>query len=249
VDEFILAHLLGWFGKALVMRDYVLSLMSSVLFEFEELSLQHLLPNFKECWWDHIILDVLGCNLIGIYIGMKTCEWFQMREYDWAGKRAKKKKGVTGRFANFAKIFVPYRYDMYKWEIFKSLRHFLASLALLLCFTIIDLNAFFLKYFLWIPPPHPINAFRLIIWFLVGNPATREFYQYCFDKECKRLGTQAWIGFAMLFTESLLSFKYSDDMFYKPFPSDVKVAWTITFTILALWAFYLAIRSDKKKIK
>lgn len=28
---------------------------------------QHMLPNFKECWWDSWILDVLLCNAAGRY--------------------------------------------------------------------------------------------------------------------------------------------------------------------------------------
>jgi hypothetical protein len=28
--------------------------MMSVMFEIMEYSLQHQLPNFAECWWDHV---------------------------------------------------------------------------------------------------------------------------------------------------------------------------------------------------
>ena len=35
-DEFVLAHFLGWFGKALVIRDFTVLLSLSVLFEFVE---------------------------------------------------------------------------------------------------------------------------------------------------------------------------------------------------------------------
>ena len=34
-----------------------------------ELSLQHILPHFRECWWDHVFLDVLFSNTIAIEIG------------------------------------------------------------------------------------------------------------------------------------------------------------------------------------
>lgn len=30
-----------------------------------ELTFQHMLPNFNECWWDSWILDVAVCNFIG----------------------------------------------------------------------------------------------------------------------------------------------------------------------------------------
>jgi hypothetical protein len=38
----------------------------SVMFELMELTFQHWLPNFNECWWDSWILDVLICNNIGV---------------------------------------------------------------------------------------------------------------------------------------------------------------------------------------
>lgn len=41
----------------------------SILFEIVELSLRHWIPNFYECWWDSLLLDLFGCNLIGILIG------------------------------------------------------------------------------------------------------------------------------------------------------------------------------------
>lgn len=57
----------------------------SVMFEFLEYSLEHQLPNFSECWWDHWIMDVLVCNGLGIYCGMKTLEWLSLKTYKWQG--------------------------------------------------------------------------------------------------------------------------------------------------------------------
>ncbi|OCB83859.1 phosphatidylserine synthase 2 [Sanghuangporus baumii] len=53
IDIFCLAHALGWFGKALILRDYWFCWILSIAFELAEYSLQHQLPNFAECWWDH----------------------------------------------------------------------------------------------------------------------------------------------------------------------------------------------------
>ena len=39
--------------------------MQSILFELIEFTFDNWLPNFAECWWDHLLLDVLGCNLLG----------------------------------------------------------------------------------------------------------------------------------------------------------------------------------------
>ena len=40
--------------QALIIRDYWLLTVTSVLFEVLEYSLEHQLPNFSECWWDHV---------------------------------------------------------------------------------------------------------------------------------------------------------------------------------------------------
>lgn len=44
----------------------------------------HLLPNFAECWWDQVILDILLCNGGGIWLGMTICKFLEMRTYRWA---------------------------------------------------------------------------------------------------------------------------------------------------------------------
>ena len=44
-----------------------------------------------------------------------------------------------------------------------------------------ELNAFYLKYLLWLEPPHFLNVIRLVYYFLAGMPAIRELYQYLSD--------------------------------------------------------------------
>ena len=55
----------------------------SIAFEFAEYSLAHQLANFNECWWDHWVLDVLLCNWFGTYVGMKTCQYFEVKHFSW----------------------------------------------------------------------------------------------------------------------------------------------------------------------
>lgn len=49
-DEFVIAHTLGWWGKAIIIRDRKLLWILSLGFEFMELTFSHMLPNFNECW-------------------------------------------------------------------------------------------------------------------------------------------------------------------------------------------------------
>ena len=53
-DWFVPAHLIGWWAKAIILRDFWFANVLSVLFEIYEYSLEHQLPNFHECWWDHV---------------------------------------------------------------------------------------------------------------------------------------------------------------------------------------------------
>jgi hypothetical protein len=83
VDFYVVAHLLGWTGKMLIIRDFKLAWFLSVLFEVIELSLKHHLPNFSECWWDSLLLDILIFNGGGIYLGLLICRLFKFRRYTW----------------------------------------------------------------------------------------------------------------------------------------------------------------------
>lgn len=71
IDEFVVAHALGWWGKALILRDNLILWTISVGFELMEMTFQHWLPNFNECWWDHWILDVAVCNWAGLAAGVR----------------------------------------------------------------------------------------------------------------------------------------------------------------------------------
>lgn len=77
-DLFAFAHATGWFIKTLVVRDPKIIFFQSVAFELIEYSLRDTLNNFKECWWDHLIVDVLGCNLIGILLGLYAIKQFKL---------------------------------------------------------------------------------------------------------------------------------------------------------------------------
>eukprot|EP00388_Colpodella_angusta_P030200 GDKK01018843.1.p1 GENE.GDKK01018843.1~~GDKK01018843.1.p1 ORF type:complete len:488 (+),score=130.58 GDKK01018843.1:1-1464(+) len=83
IDIFVICHFLGWFVKALILRDFWLCWVLQIVFEWMEISLRHILPNFWECWWDHLLLDVFGCNAFGIWLGMKVVEKLNMKNYTW----------------------------------------------------------------------------------------------------------------------------------------------------------------------
>lgn len=73
--------------KGVLIRHMGILWAISVMWELTEIAFAHLLPNFVECWWDALILDVLICNGLGIWCGLKICKILEMREYKWASIR------------------------------------------------------------------------------------------------------------------------------------------------------------------
>jgi len=228
-DEFVPAHFLGWFGKAIMLRDYWLCWALSILFEILEISLQHLLPNFAECWWDHVIVDILVCNFFGMLLGLKMCQYFQMKPYHWVAR-------------------VSPELDEYRWEVLSNWKRLFAALLMLFTFSVVELNAFFLKFVLWIPPPHPINVGRLFLWWAIGQPGLREFYQWVTDPNCKRFGTASWLCAAIMGTEALVWIKFGKGMFPNATPPVIFWGWTISAVVFLLWAFwYFGIRKPSQE--
>ena len=46
--------------QTLILRDWWLCTVLSVMFEVLEYTLEHQLPNFSECWWDHVSVAARG---------------------------------------------------------------------------------------------------------------------------------------------------------------------------------------------
>lgn len=49
-------------------------------------------------------------------------------------------------------------------------------------FLTVELNTFFLKFCLWIPPRNPVIIYRLILWWLIAIPTIREYNSYLQDR-------------------------------------------------------------------
>jgi len=136
-----------------------------------ELTFQHLLPNFNECWWDSWVLDVLVCNWLGIAVGMWTVRHFKSKEYNWRGisqqptLMAKAQRGLMQ--------FTPYSFDDYRWQAFSSPKRCLQCLLPPAAVLLMEVNHFFLKYILWVPPSSMLNVYRLSLLALMAVPGLR----------------------------------------------------------------------------
>ena len=137
-DLFALAHFLGWFFKTLICRDVKLLLFSSVLFEMIEYSLRNTLNNFKECWWDQIVIDIFGCNLLGIIVGFYVIDRFQLDRYRWSLRTAPLK---YSHWEYFKRFLSTWDLSGLETKAFRSLRHFL-KMSLFVIMVIIVLFSF-----------------------------------------------------------------------------------------------------------
>mmetsp|Transcript_35800 Transcript_35800/g.49021 ORF Transcript_35800/g.49021 Transcript_35800/m.49021 type:complete len:276 (-) Transcript_35800:97-924(-) len=232
-EQFALAHLLGWWMKTLIFRDMFVVTIMSVLFEIWEYSLEHLLPNFRECWWDHWILDVLGCNLLGMLLGLLTIRFFKMQEYDFSGEES---EGILKRFLT---QFTPKKFDIYYINVLNSRRKFLVLFALMVFTSMVECNVFFLKYLLWFPPEHPLILGRLVLFSLMALPCLREFYHFITTPKCYKVGTMLWLFCGATTLESLVCYKYSKGSFDDiETPSHVWVGWVVGTFIVGLFSLY-----------
>ena len=99
-DVHFVAHFVGWWGKMMIMRDWYLAWACSIGFEICEITFRHWLPNFYECWWDHLFLDLFGCNLIGIILGHYTIKYFGSSRLRWIwDPKTPKKRPVSHQMA------------------------------------------------------------------------------------------------------------------------------------------------------
>lgn len=116
------------------------------------------------------------CNGLGIYIGMKTCEWFSMLPYNWRGLWAI--PTFKGKLKRMISQFRPYNWIEFDWRPADSIKRFLYVFAVFCVFLLGELNTFYLKYILWIPPPNFLCLGRLIFMWLISAVAMRESFEY-----------------------------------------------------------------------
>jgi len=245
-DAFVPTHFIGWWLKTLILRDWWLCTVISVMFEVLEYTLEHQLPNFSECWWDHWIMDALVCNGLGIFLGMKTLRYFSMKPYHWRGLW--NISTYRGKFRRIIAQFGPHSWIDYDWKPTSSLTRWFFMLLAIFVFLLAELNTFYLKFILWVPPAHYLNLVRLFIYLLAGAVSMRETFQYLDDPNCGNFGRQAWVVLAIIITEFLIIAKFGWETVTLPLPRHVAVFWIFGLTGLVcwtVWKFYISKKSER----
>jgi phosphatidylserine synthase 2 len=228
-DVYLSAHFVGWFFKMLVVRNFKFAMFLSIFFECLELTFRHWLPNFHECWWDHVLLDIIICNTGGIIAGHYFIKYFRVKRFKWTASTANKQNLLS----NFSAFLRPGQMSPRPWHVFSSTRRFWAVIYYVMLMNAVDLSNFFNKFVLWIPSSHFILTYRIFLWGFLSMVATKEYYTYITDPRCNRMGPFLWIGHFLIFMEGLLFWKFSKaEMFTAPFPFWVKFAWTMVFLMI-----------------
>lgn len=236
MDCFAVAHFLGWLFKAILIRHAGILWCISIMWEITEIQFAHLLPNFVECWWDAIILDILLCNGVGIWVGLKVCKILEMREYKWVGLRHI--STTTGKIKRAVLQFTPESWTAVRWMDPKcTYMRFFAVCQLVIFWQVTELNTFFLKHIFEMPPSHPIVIIRLILIGLFTSPSVRQYYIYATDTTCKRMGTQCWVYCAIMFCEAILCIKNGKELFSQT--QATKVIWWLLIQAVLSFVFVL----------
>ncbi|CAI5737729.1 unnamed protein product [Hyaloperonospora brassicae] len=227
------AHVTGWWGKMCMFRDWRFCWVLSIAFELLELALQFVISDFQECWWDSLLLDMLGANLLGMCLGRVTLWLLESKEYDWSGRRGKK----LGYFRLALNQFTPFEWEQYHWEVFSSFKRFAEIVFAMVMCLITELNAFFMMTTLSIPKESNFNSYRLFLVFMIGIPAAAEYYEFITNPKCWRLGQNSWMVLSIAIFEVLVWIKFSADgvLFTQP-PPDLVVYPIVAFaTMFSMW--------------
>ena len=78
--------------------------------------------------------------------------------------------------------FTPAQWDKDEWHPLLGPWRFFQVLTLCIIFLTVELNTFFLKFCLWVPPRNPVIVYRLILWWLIAIPTIREYNSYLQDR-------------------------------------------------------------------
>ncbi|KAF7683155.1 Phosphatidylserine synthase 2 [Astathelohania contejeani] len=259
MDYYILAHLFGFFAKALIFRDYFFCWLISILFEIMEYTLVHHHPNFSECWWDHWVLDVLICNSVGIWMGISVCKYFNMKLFNW--RRNIRLVGYQGndmyqRAIDRYKICVHRRVSLINNHKGSNVKDFIRknflwnyiTITLLSSVTMIaELNIFYLKAELWVPPDHPLIIARLLLYGFMGFFSVKEIFLNIYENHMVSMNQMGFICASIIFFEVMLSIKYNDGQYTFIFPMHIKIFWFYLIVAIIIGAICSYYRKDETR--
>lgn len=252
MDVFIAAHLLGWFFRAVMFRNNLLVWTLSLLFEVYELTFRHWLPNFYECWWDHLLLDVFGCNMLGIFLGDWVLKKLGAEKFHWFFKPTEESERMPylRRFWFSLTQVRPFVEKM-EWHFLASLKNYLIILWVIGITSLADLSNFFNKKMLGIPPNHWILAIRIWIAAFFSILATSDFYRYSRQPEGQRKASLSiYVAHFLLIGEWTIFYRNFEGKYFEAAtPFHVLAFWAVVCVLLVVFGVYAWANSRRKMNK
>jgi hypothetical protein len=197
------AHVVGWWAKMCLFRDWQMCLTYSIAFEITELSLVWLIPEFQECWWDSIFMDVLGANLIGMLIGKWTLDYLTCKKYSWEPHN--ENAPIQTHIKVLLTRFHPFSWSEYSWP--KDSMSAWLSTATWSWSLLIELNSFFIIQSFLLRPSHWINPVRQLLLGAHGAQSAPEWYEYV-RGTTSRIGHNTWLILMITVLECLIGYRY-----------------------------------------
>lgn len=233
------SHLIGWFAKMCIFRDWTFCLILSFAFELVELSFQWLIPELRECWWDSIFLDVALSNMIGMFVGAIVLRLLNAVCYNWLS--GEQHDEPTNRLQSVVTRFIPFYWTQYHWSFFRTPERFLHTVVLLILALLTELNVFLMMYALDIPASHWYHKVRVTYLCFLAISGVAETYNYVTTKTKKqrRIGHNAWLFVTIICVEFIVCLRYGSERFRSFIPDKgVLIPWGIALTLLSIWSFF-----------
>lgn len=246
-DVHFVAHLGGWWFKMMIIRDTKIAWIISITFEFVEISFRHMLPNFWECWWDQLLLDLFGCNMLGIILGAWTMKYMGVSRLNWIYKKPTGKNDNLSPMANAMVKFRPDVMSTYNWQMFTNLKRYCQVLFYIWFVLSVDSMNFFVKYVLWVPAESDLLKARVAIWACAAIITSKEFFEYVDDPNCKRVGPFFWLACYTIGIEYMIWFKFAIGYVeFIPFPIGVKIIHLVYTIIIIVGGIYAYINGQNE---
>lgn len=241
-DMFVAAHFIGWTFKVWICRDSTTAWILSIAFEIMEWTMEVWLPNFRECWWDHFLFDLFGCNLLGMLIGFYTMKKFKMRSLNWFIEPSEEFNNLSWlqkvRYS-FAVRSEYKRQD--KWHWLAEPWTFLGVLWFWFMNLYLDLSYFYNKSMLEIPPPHWLCSVRIWVLAFFAIIASNDYFDYLVTRKCSSM---TFPIFLLLFLKN-----YNPGLFNNPLHLHIQVFWLAFFALVGGVLIFLCVEKYRQNRK
>ena len=192
--------------------------------------------------------------MFGIILGAYTIKYMGVSRINWIYKKPKvNPKTVceepSGPIMRALSKFKPDLLMTYDWEMFGSLKRYCWIWFYIWFVLSVDSMNFFMKYVLWVGAESDLLKARVAIWAFTAVVASKEFFEYIDDVNCKRVGPFIWLSCYTILIEYGIWFKFSRGMFDAPFPWYVKAIAISYFSAVLIGAIIAFVNGQRKQVQ